>query len=345
MVRDACAAFRDAATHAEGAYEACVDAQAAVCERHYISALAETEALFGTRRAANAALLATYGATQAACAATANAFTVFTYKNATARAPRDAYEASHSESAWTATCADAQALTGADLLEAREDLRADASAFAAESTDVVDAVATYAEDRARYDTAYIGAASINVQQALRKVNLPANATLPGVVKALRVVRACLSVADATPCPVKPDARAAFGDYAELVATQVSLAADTVAVFTAEAQAYQQRAESAFEKAAKFHNSFTTWAVDGLCRLAWRSLTDAVFVFEGACYLDGTPVAGDTAARAHLREDLRRRLAFWRRVGMLKVAASASTRCGSSLWCGCGGTWRTIPSDA
>lgn len=65
----------------------------------------------------------------------------------------------------------------------------------------------------------------------------------------------------------------------------------------------------------------TWAVDGLCRLAWRSLREAVFVFEGSCDLEGTPVAGDAAARAHLREDLRRRLAFWRRVGMLKVVCS------------------------
>ena len=61
----------------------------------------------------------------------------------------------------------------------------------------------------------------------------------------------------------------------------------------------------------------TWLVDGLCRLNWRRLTDAVFAYEASCDLDGNPVV-DGDFRAHVRADLKRRLRAWLCVGRLKV---------------------------
>ena len=61
----------------------------------------------------------------------------------------------------------------------------------------------------------------------------------------------------------------------------------------------------------------SWIVDGLCRLNWRRLTDAVFAYEASCDIDGNPVVeGDV--RAHVRADLKRRLRAWLCVGRLKV---------------------------
>ena len=53
-----------------------------------------------------------------------------TYKNASFKAPSDHDEASLSKSEWTATCADASKLTGADVLEAQAARSEDAAAFA-----------------------------------------------------------------------------------------------------------------------------------------------------------------------------------------------------------------------
>ena len=61
----------------------------------------------------------------------------------------------------------------------------------------------------------------------------------------------------------------------------------------------------------------TWLVDGLCRLIWRRLTDAVFAYEASCDIDGNPlVEGDF--RARVCADLQRRLRAWLCVGRLKV---------------------------
>ena len=61
----------------------------------------------------------------------------------------------------------------------------------------------------------------------------------------------------------------------------------------------------------------TWLVDGLCRLNWRRLTDAVFAYEASCDIDGIPVVeGDF--RARVCADLQRRLRAWLCVGRLKV---------------------------
>ena len=61
----------------------------------------------------------------------------------------------------------------------------------------------------------------------------------------------------------------------------------------------------------------SWIVDGLCRLNWRRLTDAVFAYEASCDIDGNPVVeGDF--RARVCADLQRRLRAWLCVGRLKV---------------------------
>ena len=61
----------------------------------------------------------------------------------------------------------------------------------------------------------------------------------------------------------------------------------------------------------------TWAVDGLCRLGWRRLTDEIFGYEASCDLDGNALV-DGDFRAHVRADLKRRLRAWLWVGRLKV---------------------------
>ena len=131
LVRDTCKTLRDATTHAEGVYGDCVDAQSRMCDRHYDEVLVDVETMLQDKQKRNEATLSTYREIYETCASHANALMDHaTYKNASFKAPSDHYEASLSKSAWTATCADASKLTGADVLEAQAARSEDAAAFA-----------------------------------------------------------------------------------------------------------------------------------------------------------------------------------------------------------------------
>ena len=58
---------------------------------------------------------------------------------------------------------------------------------------MVDAMTSYAEDRARYDTTYIRDVYERVEAASSRFKLPSNTTWPGVATALGDIRACLSI--------------------------------------------------------------------------------------------------------------------------------------------------------
>ena len=105
---------------------------------------------------------------------------------------------------------------------------------------MVNAMTSYAEDRARYDTTYIRDVYASVEAASSQFKLPANTTWPGVATALRDIRACLSIDANTTCKITPDARDAFGTYASKLGLQVAMASDVVEAFASEADAYQQR---------------------------------------------------------------------------------------------------------
>jgi len=131
LVRDTCKTLRDATTHAEAVYVECVNAQSSQCDRHYDDVLLDIEKMLRDKQKRNEATLSTYRATHAACASHANALMGHSsYKNASVRAPSDHFEASLPPSSWTATCADASKLTGADVLEAQAAQSEDAAAFA-----------------------------------------------------------------------------------------------------------------------------------------------------------------------------------------------------------------------
>ena len=131
LVRDTCKTLRDATEHAERVYGDCVDAQSRMCDRHYDAVLLDVEKMLQEKQVRNEATLSTYRATHAACASHANALMGHaTYKNASFKAPSTSFEASLDKSAWTATCADASSLTGADVLEAQAAQSEDAAAFA-----------------------------------------------------------------------------------------------------------------------------------------------------------------------------------------------------------------------
>ena len=78
---------------------------------------------------------------------------------------------------------------------------------------MVNAVTSYAEARARYDTTYIRGVYASVEAASSQFKISTNATWPGVSAALGDVRACLSIDANVSCKIQPDARDAFGDYA------------------------------------------------------------------------------------------------------------------------------------
>ena len=58
---------------------------------------------------------------------------------------------------------------------------------------MVNAMTSYAEDRARYDTTYIRGVYASVEAASSQFKISTNATWPGVATALRDIRACLSI--------------------------------------------------------------------------------------------------------------------------------------------------------
>ena len=131
LVRDTCKTLRDATTHAEGVYGDCVDAQSRMCDRHYDEVLLDIETMLQDKQVRNEATLSTYRGTHATCALQANALMGHaTYRNSSFKAPSDHFEASLPSSSWTATCADASKLTGADVLEAQAAQSEDAAAFA-----------------------------------------------------------------------------------------------------------------------------------------------------------------------------------------------------------------------
>ena len=123
---------------------------------------------------------------------------------------------------------------------------------------MVNAMTSYAEDRARYDTTYIRDVYASVEAASSQFKLPANTTWPGVATALRDIRACLSIDANTTCKITPDARDAFGTYASKLGLQVAMASDVVEAFSSEADAYQKRVEGAFDKSIEFYDAFHTW---------------------------------------------------------------------------------------
>ena len=120
---------------------------------------------------------------------------------------------------------------------------------------MVNAMTSYAEDRARYDTTYIRGVYASVEAASSQFKISTNATWPGVATALGDVRACLSIDANVSCKIQPDARDAFGDYASRVQLQVAMASDVVEAFSSEADAYQQRVE---DGATAFYDAFHTW---------------------------------------------------------------------------------------
>jgi hypothetical protein len=131
LVRDTCKTLRDATTHAEAVYVDCVDAQSAQCDRHYDEGLLDVETMLQEKQMRNEATLSEYREIYETCASHANALMGHaSYKNASFKAPSDHYEASLPPIEWTATCADASKLTGADVLEAQAAQSADAAAFA-----------------------------------------------------------------------------------------------------------------------------------------------------------------------------------------------------------------------
>jgi hypothetical protein len=131
LVRDTCRTLRDATTHAEKVYVECVDAQSSQCDRHYDDVLLDVEKTLRDKQRRNEATLSNYREIYETCASHANALMGHaTYKNASFKAPSSALEASLPPSSWTATCADASKLTGADVLEARAAQSEDAAAFA-----------------------------------------------------------------------------------------------------------------------------------------------------------------------------------------------------------------------
>ena len=123
---------------------------------------------------------------------------------------------------------------------------------------MVNAMTSYAEDRARYDTTYIRDVYESVEAASSQFKLPANTTWPGVATALGDIRACLSIDANTSCKITPDARDAFGNYASKVGLQVAMASDVVEAFSSEADAYQERVEDAFDNVIAFYDAFHTW---------------------------------------------------------------------------------------
>ena len=131
LVRDTCRTLRDATTHAEAVYVECVEAQSSQCDRHYDEVLLDVEKTLREKQKRNEATLSNYREIYDTCASNANALMGrAAYKNASFKAPSDHFEASLDKSAWTATCADASKLTGADVLEAQAAQSADAAAFA-----------------------------------------------------------------------------------------------------------------------------------------------------------------------------------------------------------------------
>ena len=131
LVRDTCETLRDATAHAEAVYVECVDAQSSQCDRHYDEVLVDIEKMLQDKQVRNEATLSEYREIYDTCASHANALMGHaTYKNASVKAPASSYEASLDKSAWTATCADASKLTGADVLEAQAARSEDAAAFA-----------------------------------------------------------------------------------------------------------------------------------------------------------------------------------------------------------------------
>jgi hypothetical protein len=131
LVRDTCKTLRDATTHAEAVYADCVDAQSTTCDRHYDEVLVDIEKMLQDKQVRNEATLSEYREIYETCASHANALMGHaSYKNASFKAPSDHYEASLPPIEWTATCADASKLTGADVLEAQAAQSADAAAFA-----------------------------------------------------------------------------------------------------------------------------------------------------------------------------------------------------------------------
>ena len=131
LVRDTCKTLRDATTHAESVYVECVDAQSSQCDRHYDDVLLDMEKMLQDKQKRNEATLSTYREIYETCASHANALMGHaTYRNASFKAPSTSFEASLDKSAWTATCADASKLTGADVLEAQAARSEDAAAFA-----------------------------------------------------------------------------------------------------------------------------------------------------------------------------------------------------------------------
>ena len=123
---------------------------------------------------------------------------------------------------------------------------------------MVNAMTSYAEDRARYDSTYIRDVYESVEAASSQFKLPSNATWPGVATALRDIRACLSIDANVSCKITPDTRDAFGTYASKVGLQVAIASDVVEAFSSEAHAYQQRVEDAFDTMSDFYDAFHTW---------------------------------------------------------------------------------------
>ena len=131
LVRDTCRTLRDATTHAESVYVDCVEAQSSQCDRHYDEVLLDVDKMLREKQKRNEASLQKYREIYETCAANANALMGrATYKNASFKAPSTSYEASLDKGAWTATCADASKLTGADVLEAQAAQSQDAAAFA-----------------------------------------------------------------------------------------------------------------------------------------------------------------------------------------------------------------------
>ena len=131
LVRDTCSTLKDATTHAEAVYVECVDAQSSQCDRHYDDVLLDVEKTLRDKQKRNEASLQKYREIYDTCASHANALMGrAAYKNASFKAPSTSFETSLDKSAWTATCADALSLTGADVLEAHAAQREDAAAFA-----------------------------------------------------------------------------------------------------------------------------------------------------------------------------------------------------------------------
>mmetsp|Transcript_20709 Transcript_20709/g.26936 ORF Transcript_20709/g.26936 Transcript_20709/m.26936 type:complete len:991 (+) Transcript_20709:124-3096(+) len=167
----------------------------------------------------------------------------------------------------TCTCADVATMIN-DISAARSEAYTQSTGYSSYSQSVVSSLATYANDRARYDAEYLAnhteGTKETILEALAEVTGPLadafNQSFADLLPNLDELIACVSMRDSvnyTACDVEA-VRERFQEIADQLASQLSQARDAFSEYEIEASNYVSNIDISIDNMASFYDGFKSW---------------------------------------------------------------------------------------